>query len=78
MIQIKRPCRYLKGDLYYVLDVVKNCQNSEEFVVYQALYALYKIYSRKLVEFSCNVLSREDNVTGQVFKFELVDSRKLL
>lgn len=63
---------HFKGNLYYVHDICEDPDNDTLLVVYQALYAPYKMYSRDLRIFASEVdVDRPDNVTGQKYRFEL-------
>ncbi len=71
-IIIKRPYRHFKGDLYYVHDLVEDTETGKMYVSYQALYEPYKSYIRALDMFLEEIpLDREDNITGQKYRFEL-------
>lgn len=74
-IEIKRPYRHFKGNLYYVYDIVTDVETREDLVIYQALYAPYGMFSRKLDDFSSKIdLNREDNILKQEYRFMLFDS----
>lgn len=74
---IRRPYRHFKGNLYYVHDLVTHCETGEVLVSYQALYGTYGMYVRPLSDFVKKVEEgRTDNVTGQVYRFELYVSGK--
>lgn len=76
-IEIKRPYRHFKGNLYYVHDVVTHCETEEILVSYQALYGSFGMFVRPLADFAAKVEEgRKDNVTQQVFRFQLFDSEK--
>ncbi|SCJ21336.1 Uncharacterized protein conserved in bacteria [uncultured Clostridium sp.] len=71
-IQVQRPYRHFKGNLYYVHSIVKHSETGEELVSYQMLYPPYDMYVRPLSMFKEKVEEgREDNVTNQVYRFEL-------
>lgn len=71
-IQVQRPYRHFKGNLYYVHSIVKHSETDEELVSYQMLYPPYYMYVRPLFMFKEKVEEgREDNVTNQVYRFEL-------
>lgn len=73
-IEVKRPYRHFKGNLYYVHDIVKHTENGEMLVSYQALYPPYEMYVRPLKMFSEKIdKNRLDNVTGQEYRFEMYD-----
>ncbi|MDD2203318.1 MAG: DUF1653 domain-containing protein [Bacilli bacterium] len=73
-IELNRIYRHFKGNYYYVKEIALSSETLEEYVVYQALYDDNKIYIRKLDMFLENIdQAREDNITNQQFRFELVD-----
>ena len=76
MVQIKQGniFRHFKGK-YYIIECIAADANTNAFIiVYRALYGNKDIWCRTLENFleSINV-SREDNVTGQIRRFERVD-----
>ena len=71
-IEIKRPYRHFKGKLYYVHDILKDSETGEEIVSYQCLYEPYGMFARSLKMFMEEIdINREDNVTGQKYRFEI-------
>lgn len=73
-IELNRIYRHFKGNYYYVKEIALSSETLEEYVVYQALYGDKKIYIRKLDMFLESIdENREDNITKQRYRFELVD-----
>lgn len=71
-IEIQRPYRHFKGNLYYVHSIVTNSETREKYVSYQCLYEPYGMFVRPLDMFLEEVEEgREDNITGQKYRFEL-------
>lgn len=71
-IKAQRPYRHFKGNLYYVHSIVEHSETGEELVSYQMLYPPYGMYVRPLKMFQEKVEEgREDNITNQVYRFEL-------
>ncbi|WP_312647438.1 DUF1653 domain-containing protein [Aminipila sp.] len=71
-IIVKRPYRHFKGKLYYVYDIVMHTETRERMVSYQALYEPYDMFVRPLDMFAEEIdPSRPDNITKQVYRFEL-------
>lgn len=71
-IQLQRPYRHFKGNLYYVHHIGEHTETGELMVSYQALYPPYKMYIRPLDMFLEEVdIERKDNITNQKYRFEL-------
>ena len=76
-IEIGKIYRHFKGNFYYIKDVAIHSENSDEYVVYQALYGDYKTYIRPKDMFLEEAdINREDNIFKQKYRFELVDLNK--
>jgi len=73
-VQIGKIYRHFKGNHYYVKDIALSSETLEKQVVYQALYGDLTTYVRPynmfLEEISKN---REDNITNQKYRFELIN-----
>lgn len=70
--QVQRPYRHFKGKLYYVHQIINHTETGEKLVCYQALYPPYEMYARPLEMFFDEIdVEREDNITGQRYRFEL-------
>lgn len=67
--------RHFKGEYYFVLNVVRNEKDGVFYMQYlNVLHPEYGYFVRPFSEFSEEVLDREDNVTGQLHRFERVVS----
>lgn len=75
--------RHFKGEYYYVKEITKNCNTSVEYVSYfNICHPEYGTFIRPLSDFfvdSCviggelvKISDREDNITGQIYRFERV------
>ncbi len=65
--------RHFKGKCYQVLCIAENSETSNKEVIYQALYAPYKIYARDLDMFMSKVDKEKYPDAGQEYRFELLD-----
>lgn len=73
-IETNRIYRHFKGNFYYVKEIAISSETLEEFVVYQAMYGDNKTYIRPLDMFLETIdENREDNITKQKYRFELVN-----
>lgn len=73
-IQVQRPYRHFKGNLYYVHQIIEHTETGEILVSYQALYPPYGMYARPIDMFLEEIdTEREDNVTNQKYRFELYE-----
>ncbi len=73
-IQVQRPYRHFKGNLYYVHQIIEHTETKEILVSYQALYPPYGMYARQINMFLKEIdTKREDNVTNQKYRFELYE-----
>lgn len=71
-LEIQRPYRHFKGNLYFVHNVAIHSETGEKLVSYQALYEPYTVCVRPLEMFLEKVEEgREDNVTNQIYRFEI-------
>ncbi len=76
-IELNRIYRHFKGKYYYVKELAIDCDTQEKYVVYQALYGEHKTWIRKVNDFLEEVdKGREDNISNQKYRFELVDFDK--
>lgn len=75
-IEVKRPYRHFKGNLYYVHDILTHSETREVLVAYQTLYPPYEMFARPLEMFLEEVeRDRSDNITGQKYRFELYEEK---
>ena len=65
--------RHFKGKCYQVLCIAENSETSGKEVIYQALYAPYKIYARDLDMFMSKVDKEKYPDASQEYRFELLD-----
>lgn len=76
-IELNKVYRHFKGNSYLVKEIALDSETLEEYVVYQALYGNRKTYIRKLDMFLENIdAKREDNITKQEYRFEMVNDVK--
>ena len=68
-----RMYRHFKGGYYYVEDIAVDTETGKETVVYRSI-SDGTLYCREIKDFTEEVLSREDNVTRQKYRFELVEN----
>ena len=75
-IKIGRVYRHFKGNYYFVENIAYNSENEEKMVIYKPLYERddnKNIWVRPEKMFLDNISDRSDNITGQTYRFELVD-----
>ena len=68
--------RHFKGKYYIVLDVGKDSENLEDYVIYRALYGDNEIWIRKADMFLSKVDSKKYPDVKAKYRFELVDFNK--
>lgn len=73
LVKINRVYRHFKGNYYYVSDIVINGESDEKMVLYRPLYGEHSQFVRSMDSFCSDISSREDNVTGQKLRFELIE-----
>ncbi len=74
-VKINRVYRHFKGNYYFVENIAYNSENLEKMVVYKPLYKNddnRNLWVRPEKMFLEDVSDRQDNITGQKFRFELV------
>ena len=75
-VVVNRLYRHFKGNFYYVKDVAQHTESGEMMVVYQAMYGEYGTFVRPVDMFLEEIdPSREDNVTGQKYRFEIYNGQ---
>ncbi len=75
-IKIGRVYRHFKGNYYFVENVAYDSETKERMVVYKPLYEREdgrSIWVRPEKMFLEEIPDRPDNITGQKFRFQLVD-----
>ena len=75
-IKIGRVYRNFKGNYYFVENVAYDSETKERMVVYKPLYEREdgrSIWVRPEKMFLEEIPDRPDNITGQKFRFQLVD-----
>ena len=75
-IKIGRVYRHFKGNYYFVENVAYDSETKERMVVYKPLYEREdgrSICVRPEKMFLEEIPDRPDNITGQKFRFQLVD-----
>lgn len=75
-VKISRVYRHFKGNYYFVENIAYDSETHERMVVYKPLYEREdgkQIWVRPEKMFLEEISKRSDNITGQKFRFELVD-----
>lgn len=75
-VKIGRVYRHFKGNYYFVENVAYDSESQERIVVYKPLYNREDnryIWVRPEKMFLEEIPERPDNVTGQKYRFTLVD-----
>lgn len=75
-VKIGRVYRHFKGNYYFVENVAYDSESQERIVVYKPLYNREDdcyIWVRPEKMFLEQIPERPDNITGQKFRFVLVD-----
>ena len=76
-VKIGRVYRHFKGNYYFVENVAFDSETQERIVVYKPLYNREdgrSIWVRPEKMFLEEIPQRPDNITGQKFRFQLVES----
>lgn len=76
-VKIGRVYRHFKGNYYFVENVAYDSESKDRIVVYKPLYQRddgRSIWVRPEKMFLEEIPERPDNITGQKFRFELVDN----
>lgn len=73
-VEIGKTYRHFKSyeKLYKVEDIALDSETLEEKVIYRALYGENKLWVRDKIDFLSEVGERQDNLTNQKYKFEVV------
>lgn len=75
-VKIGKVYRHFKGNYYFVEDVALDSETKERVVIYKPIYDRNdsKIWVRREAMFLEEIdQTRKDNVTGQRYRFEIVD-----
>ncbi len=74
-VQIGRVYRHFKGNYYFVENVALDSETQERVVIYKPLYPRNDagIWVRREAMFLEEIPERQDNITGQKHRFELVE-----
>ena len=73
---IGKVFRHFKGNYYYIENISLDSETKEDIVVYRPLYARddSMLWTRPAKMFFSDIdVNREDNLTGQTHRFELVE-----
>lgn len=75
-VQIGKVYRHFKGNYYFVENIGLDASSNDRLVIYKPLYNNKdsSIWVRKEEEFLEILPEREDNITKQKHRFELVDN----
>ena len=73
-VQVGRIYRHFKGHYYYVICVGFDSETREKIVAYKHLDGSEMICMRSEKMFLEEIPERPDNITGQKFRFELVEN----
>ena len=75
-VKIGKIYRHFKGNYYFIQDVALDSETKERIVVYRPIYDRNdsQIWVRREEMFLEEIdESRKDNITGQKYRFELVE-----
>ena len=64
--------RHFKGGIYKVILIARDSEDQAEVVVYRSVITRVN-WTRRLEDFISEVGNRQDNVTGQKYKFEIYE-----
>ena len=70
-LKINGVYKHFKGDLYIVVDVARDSEEKEEYVVYRALYGDGNLWIRKKDMFLSEVDHKKYPNVKQKYRFEL-------
>ena len=76
-VKIGKIYRHFKGNYYFIQDVALDSETKERIVVYRPIYDRNdsQIWVRREEMFLEEIdQTRKDNITGQKYRFELVES----
>ena len=75
-VKIGRVYRHFKGNYYFIENIAYDSETKERIVVYKPLYEREdgrKIWVRPEKMFLEEIPERPDNITGQKYRFEIVE-----
>ena len=75
-VEIGKVYRHFKGNYYFVENVALDSETKERLVIYKPLYERQdsKIWVRREAMFFEKIdVTRKDNITGQIHRFEKVE-----
>lgn len=75
-VKIGKVYRHFKGNYYFIEDVALDSETKERVVIYKPIYDRNdsQIWVRREEMFLEEIdASRKDNITGQKYRFELVE-----
>ena len=75
-VKIGKVYRHFKGNYYFVENVALDSETKERVVIYKPIYERQdsKIWVRREEMFLEEIdVTRKDNITGQKYRFELVE-----
>ncbi len=75
-VKIGKVYRHFKGNYYFVENVALDSETKERLVIYKPIYDRNdsKIWVRREEMFLEEIdITRKDNITGQKYRFELVE-----
>ena len=75
-VKIGKVYRHFKGNYYFVENVGYDSETKERMVIYKPLYEREdgkEIWVRRETMFLEEIPERQDNITGQKIRFELVE-----
>ena len=75
-VEIGKVYRHFKGNYYFVENVALDSETKERIVIYKPIYDRQdsKIWVRREAMFLEEIdRNRKDNITGQTYRFELVE-----
>ena len=75
-VKIGKVYRHVKGNYYFIEDVALDSETKERVVIYKPIYDRNdsQIWVRREEMFLEEIdASRKDNITGQKYRFELVE-----
>ncbi len=70
--------KHFKGDLYIVLDIAKNTETKEDYVVYRALYGENILWVKPLNMFLSEVDHEKYPNVKQKYRFELQEIKSVV